>query len=114
MFDPLSRSLKNVTLRIEADSLFLLADSAAFDSTTNQWVKAHQDSVRGWRVTHRGSPLTAWVDKAGRLIAASEPGGITMVRTAFEIAFVNWNLGEKQRTLPLRDTATAAGKPPGR
>jgi len=114
MFDPLSRSLKNVTLRIEADSLFLLADSAAFDSTTNHWVKAHQESVRGWRVTHRGSPLTAWVDKAGRLIAASEPGGITMVRTAFEIAFVNWNLGEKQRTSPLRDTATAAGKPPGR
>ena len=106
MFDPISRGLKSVTLRIEADSLFLLADSATFDSTSNRWVKAHQDSVRGWRITHRGSPLTAWVDRAGRLIAATEPGGITMVRTAFEIAFANWNLGEKQRAAPRRDTET--------
>ena len=97
MFDPMSRGLKDVTLRIEADSLFLIADSAAFDSTANQWVKAHQDSVRGWRITNRGSPITAWVDRAGRLIAASEPGGITMLRTAFEIAFANWNIEEKQR-----------------
>jgi len=105
MFDPMSRGLKNVTLRIEADSLFLIADSAAFDSTSNHWVKAHQDSVRGWRITNRGSPLTAWVDRAGRLIAASEPGGLTMIRTAFEIAFANWNLEEKQRAAPRRDTA---------
>jgi hypothetical protein len=100
LFDPMSRGLKNVTLRIEADSLFLIADSATFDSTSNRWVKAHQDSVRGWRITHRGSPLTAWVDRAGRLIAASEPGGITMVRTAFEIAFANWKLDETKRNPP--------------
>lgn len=97
MFDPMSRDLKNVTLRIEADSLFLIADSATFDSTANQWVKVHQDSVRGWRITGAKSPVTAWVDNAGRLIAASEPGGVSMIRTAFEIAFVNWNLRERQR-----------------
>ena len=98
LFDPMSRDLKNVTLRIQADSLFLLADSATFDSTANQWVKVRQDSVRGWRITDRKSPVTAWVDAAGRLIAASEPGGMTMVRTAFEIAFANWNLRERERT----------------
>jgi hypothetical protein len=97
LFDPMSRSLKNVTLRIEADSLFLLADSASFDSTANKWVKAHQDSIRGWRITRRGAPLTAWVDGAGRLIAASEPGGMTMIRTAFEIAFRNFQRDESQR-----------------
>lgn len=97
MFDPVSRELKNVTLRIQADSLFLIADSATFDSTANQWVKVHQDSVRGWRITDAKSPITAWVDNAGRLIAASEPGGISMIRTAFEIAFANWNIREKER-----------------
>jgi hypothetical protein len=97
LFDPVSRNLKNVVLRIQADSLFLLADSATFDSTANEWVKVRQDSVRGWRITDRMSPVTAWVDAAGRLIAASEPGGVTMVRTAFEIAFANWNLRERQR-----------------
>ena len=100
MYDPVSRAVKNVTLKLEADSLFLLADSASFDSTSNHWVKAHQDSVRGWRITHRGAPITAWVDKAGRLIAASEPGGLTMVRTVFEISFANWKLDETARAAP--------------
>jgi hypothetical protein len=104
LFDPMSRSLKNVTLRVEADSLFLLADSASFDSTTNRWVKAHQDSVRGWRITRRNAPLTAWVDAAGRLIAASEPGGVSMVRTAFEIAFENFKRDEADRTSPRKDS----------
>jgi len=102
LFDPLSRDLKKVTLRIYADSLFLVADSATFDSTSNHWVKAHQDSVRGWRITDSKSPVTAWVDRAGRLIAASEPGGVQMVRTAFEIAFANWNLDERQRHKPRK------------
>ncbi|HKY97670.1 MAG TPA: hypothetical protein VJL35_07425 [Gemmatimonadaceae bacterium] len=106
LFDPMSRSLKNVTLHIEADSLFLIADSATFDSTSNKWVKARQDSVRGWRITRTGAPLTAWVDRAGRLIAASEPGGITMIRTAFEIAFRNFQAEEAGRT-------GAANKPGG-
>jgi hypothetical protein len=92
LFDPLSRGLREVTLRIEADSLFLVADSAAFDATSRRWVKARQDSVRGWRITGGNAPLTAWVDRGGRLLAASEPGGITLVRTAFELAFGNWRI----------------------
>jgi hypothetical protein len=92
MFDPLSRNVREVTLRVERDSLFLLADSAHLDSTSKRWVKARQDSLRGWRITARNAPLTAWVDSEGRLIAASEPGCISLVRTSFEIAFENWRL----------------------
>lgn len=92
IFDPLSRGLREVTIRIEADSLFLVADSAGFDSTSGRWLKAHQDSVRGWRITGKASPLTAWVDASGRLLAASEPGGVSLARTAFELAFENWRI----------------------
>ncbi len=98
MFDPVSRSLHEVTLRIEADSLFLVADSAAFDSTSGRWVKARQASMRGWRITGPSAPITAWVDESGRLIAASEPGGVSMVRTAFELAFDNWRLDHPAAT----------------
>lgn len=98
MFDPVSRVLHEITLRIEADSLFLVADSAAFDSTAGRWVKARQESVRGWRITGRSSPLTAWVDATGRLLAASEPGGISMVRTAFELSFENWRIDHPTAT----------------
>lgn len=92
LFDPLTRNVKEVTMKVQHDSLFLVADSAHLDEATGRWVKARQASTRGWRITGPGSPLTAWVDADGRLLAASEPGGITLVRTAFEIAFENWRL----------------------
>lgn len=95
LFDPVSRKLQDVTMRIETDSLFLLADSAHVDTATGRWVKARQESLRGWRLTGKNSPLTAWVDADGRLIAASEPGGISLVRTAYEIAFENWRLSNR-------------------
>lgn len=102
MFDPLTRRVTEVTLRIEADSLFLFADSAHLDTGTGRWVKARQDSLRGWRITGRNAPLTAWVDATGRLIAAREPGGISLVRTAFEIAFENWRLDHLAAAQPAR------------
>lgn len=108
IFDPLSRGLREVTMKIEADSLFLVADSAGFDSTSGRWLKAHQDSVRGWRITGKSSPLTAWVDASGRLLAASGPGGVSLVRTAFELAFENWRIDH------LASPGTAAPPPVGR
>ncbi len=106
LFDPVTRSVREVTLRVESDSLFLVADSAHLDVTSGRWVKARQDSMRGWRITRHDAPVTAWVDAYGRLIAASEPGGISLVRTAFEIAFENWRLDR------LPAAAPAAGRPP--
>jgi hypothetical protein len=95
MFDPLARNVREVTMKIQHDSLFLVADSAHLDQATGRWVKARQASARGWRITGPGSRLTAWVDADGRLLAASEPGGISLVRTAFEIAFENWRLANR-------------------
>ena len=104
MFDPLSRSVKNVNLRIQKDSLFTVTDSASFDSTSGRWVNAHVETIQGWLITGDVPTITAWVDAHGRLIAASEPGGISLVRTTFEIAFDNWRL----------DRATARASPPGK
>ena len=92
IFDPLSRSVRNVNLRIERDSLFTIADSASLDSASGRWVKAHEDTVRGWLITGDVPTITAWVDAEGRMIAASEPGGISLIRTTFEIAFENWRI----------------------
>lgn len=92
MYDPVGRTVRNVTLKVQADSLFLIADSASLDSASGRWVRQRQDSVRGWRLGGASSPITAWVDASGRLVAASEPGGISLVRTAFELAFENWRL----------------------
>jgi hypothetical protein len=92
MFDPLTRTVKKVNLRIQKDSVFTVIDSASFDSTTGRWVKAHEEIVRGWLITGDVPTLTAWVDAQGRMIAASEPGGISLMRIPFEMAFDNWRL----------------------
>jgi hypothetical protein len=106
IFDPLSRSVRIVNVKIEKDSLFLVADSAARDSATGRWVKAHQDTIRGWRISGDVPMITAWVDASGRLIAASEPGGISLMRAPFEIAFENWRLDTEAARSP-------AGAKPG-
>jgi hypothetical protein len=95
IFDPMSRSIRNVNLRLTKDSLFTVADSASLDSASGRWVMANEDTVRGWQISGDVPTITAWVDASGRMIAASEPGGISLMRTPFEIAFENWRLDKK-------------------
>ncbi len=92
IFDPMSRTIRNVNLKIERDSLFTVTDSASLDSATARWVSAHTDTIRGWLISGDVPTVTAWVDESGRMISASEPGGIFFSRTAFEMAFENFRL----------------------
>lgn len=101
IFDPVSRAIRNVNLKIEKDSLFMVTDSAALDSASARWVPAHKDTVRGWLISGDVPTTAAWVDESGRMITASVPGGISFSRTAFEMAFENWRL----EVMPYRDVA---------
>jgi len=87
IFDPVSRTVLRPTLRISAESLFTVVDSAMLDRS-GVWTVAHQDTVRAWRVEGAPHGLVAWVDADGRLVAA-EGGGFAAMRTAFELAFKN-------------------------
>jgi hypothetical protein len=89
LYDPVARRVERVTLRIAAESLFRVVDSASFDSTRHLWTPAHADTVRSWKITTPSRAASAWVDSQGRIVAASEPGGATLVRTAYEIATLN-------------------------
>ena len=86
LYSPLSQQVERVTLQIAAESLFHVTDSAAFDPARNTWIPAHTDTVRAWSVTTPAHAFTAWVDWQGRLVQGSEPGGLTLTRTAYEIA----------------------------
>lgn len=87
VFDPTTRSVTRPELRIRAESLFTVVDSAAQDAA-GQWAPAHQDTVRAWRLDDTSRGLTTWVDAEGRLVA-SRLGDLSTIRTAFEIAFKN-------------------------
>jgi hypothetical protein len=102
VFDPLTDSTGTVTVRVRAESLFVIPDSASVDSTTGRWVVAHQDTVRAWRIEQEnGSLLTGWIDGQGRMVDATPLPRFHMQRMAYELAFENW-------AHPAEDPARAA------
>jgi hypothetical protein len=87
IFDPSTRLVVRPELRIAAESVFTVVDSAARDEN-GKWVPAHRDTVRAWRIDGAPHGVSAWVDDAGRIVAA-QAGELTATRTAFELAFKN-------------------------
>jgi hypothetical protein len=88
-------------------------------------VSALTDTVRAWRVEpeEAGGGFTGWVDAQGRVVQSSQPGGITLRRMAYEIAFENWRIARDRATASsagsgandiLERTAIAAGANLGR
>ncbi|HXL85568.1 MAG TPA: hypothetical protein VN927_00060, partial [Gemmatimonadaceae bacterium] len=87
VFDPMTRTVLRPTLRIRAESLFTVVDSATRDRSGG-WAVAHRDTLRAWRIEGAPHGLDAWVDAEGRIVAA-KAGSYSANRTAFEIAFRN-------------------------
>lgn len=111
-FDPATLAAKDLTLRFAAESLFTLVDSARFDSTSMQFVPALRDTVRAWNlVPTEGQGFSGWVDAQGRVVASTQPGGITIKRMAYEIAFENWRRARGTSGAAARAAAGATTGP---
>lgn len=94
IFDPLGDSLAAATVRVVAESLFVVVDSAALEPGTHRWIAAHSDTVRAWRMEQQGGGIiTGWFDGKGRLVEGEPVPGMFMRRTAYELAFDNWRNG---------------------
>ncbi len=81
-----------VTVTVTAESTFIVADSAAWDSVAGRWAPAALDTLRAWRLLHDagGAPTVSWVDETGALVHQETAGGLTLVRSAFEIVRNNY------------------------
>jgi hypothetical protein len=103
VFDPFLLAQRDVSVRVTTESTLVVADSAGYDSTALAWVPAHLDSVRAFGIeeTAGGATVRRWIDGQGRVVRAEAPGGLTMERTAFELAFENFR---------RRDTAATAAR----
>jgi hypothetical protein len=104
VFDPTTRTVMRPELQIRAESLFTVVDSAT-PAADGQWVVAHRDTVRAWRIDDRTRSLKAWVDAEGRLVA-SQAGNISTRRTAFEIAFKNVKAAQDTARVKRRKSGT--------
>ena len=101
VFDPLLLRERRVTVSVTAESTFVVADSAVYDSTAMAWVPAHFDTVRAFGIEEEtgGVRSRAWIDAQGHVVRADSPAGFTLERSAFEIAYQNFR---------KRDTARVA------
>ena len=124
LFDPILLAERDVRAKVGAESTFVVADSAEYDSTAMAWVPVRFDTVRAFAVDEDGAGgrTRQWVDAQGRLVRAEYPGGLVVQRSAFEIAYENFR---RRDTLALvrasanppagaivRLTIIAAGVPP--
>lgn len=82
------QKLYDIKLRIQAESLFTIADSSMYDSTTKHWVPAHSDTIRAWNIVMDDTKMDKWVDAQGRVVKTITDG-VHLTRTAYEIAFRN-------------------------
>ena len=92
LFDPILLIERDVSARVGAESTFVVADSAEYDSTAMAWVPVRFDTVRAFAVDEDGAGgrTRQWVDAQGRLVRAEHPGGLVVQRSAFEIAYENF------------------------
>jgi hypothetical protein len=92
LFDPLILRERDIDVTVIAESTLIVPDSAAFDSATSRWIPARWDTLRAWRIAQNvsGVALRSWIDELGQVIEAESPVGFSMRRTAFEIAFENF------------------------
>jgi transglutaminase-like putative cysteine protease len=99
-FDPQRMQSRDVALTVQAESVFVVDDSARFDASAKQWTSALRDTVRAWHVVGAEGGFDGWVDAQGRVVVARQAAGITLRRTAYELAFENWRIA--------RDAASSA------
>ena len=90
VFDPELLRVRRLGARVQAESVFVVVDSAVFSSASQRWLGAHSDTARAWHLVEDGpGGLDVWVDELGREIE-SRAGRVRRRRTAYEVAFENW------------------------
>jgi len=108
VFDQFTLQFRNVTLRVGAESILVVPDSADYDSTTMAWVPVQFDTMRAYRLDGAPDGLRLWIDRQGRLVRAHSPRGFAIERTAFELAYENFRRRDTLR-LMRASAAPASG-----
>ena len=86
---------------VTRDSIFTVADSAAWDSTASTFKPVAARQVQAWRVerTVHGFRSLEWIDAQGKLIRRDWAFGLRLERTPFEINYNMYQYRLKQGQL---------------
>jgi hypothetical protein len=118
VLDPVAMSARPISLTIDAETLFVVHDSATIDAAAGEWRGLLPDTVRAWHVVPSGSTTfqPAWVDEQGRVVESTQLGSLVLRRMPYELAFENWRRQSRRRAAVTSDrdiletTAIAANK----
>jgi transglutaminase-like putative cysteine protease len=104
MFDPASMTPRDIQVKVEAESVFVLQDSSVFDPAGKRWLGARPDTIRAWKLstpaTSDGggaSGFNGWVDEQGRVVLVNQLLGLTLERRPYEVAYENWKADALRR-----------------
>ena len=111
---------RQLDVRVAAESMFVVPDSAVWDSTGSHWVAATSDTIRAWRLDHdaTGTPTHSWIDAGGMLVRQESAGGVTLQRSAFELVLNNYRRARRsessswRRAIPGMIGLVASGRRP--
>jgi len=100
--DPVTGRVSTRAMRVDAESLFIVVDSAVADSS-GRWLAVHRDTVRAWHLLANEAPaFDAWIDAQGLVVESRLTNGLLLRRTAFELAFENWRQAHPERAVSAR------------
>lgn len=99
VYHPVRRKLDSAVVRLAAETLFVVPDSAVLDARTRRWTGAIPIETRAWRLeSDTPGQVTGWVDEQGRMVRWSPFEGVVLERMPHEMAFENWRSATRQRT----------------
>lgn len=101
LFDPSTLDGRDVEIRITGRDTLIVADTAIHEPESGRWRTGSEDTVAVWRIEEHfgGVSVSSWLDEDGRLVRAESPMGLTLERTAYELARQEWDAA---RTDPER------------
>ena len=110
VFDALTGTTQPATVRITAESTFVVADSAVWDSVARQWTGATYDTFPSLRLEYDASrvPTVAWAEAGGTIVEGEIAGGVKLERAAFEMVRINYRLGKRGVSQAWRDSLSGA------
>jgi len=115
VFNPATMSAASIKFDVQAESSFVVDDSAMFDSAQARWRGIRPTPIRAWQVsTNSGASFTGWVDEQGRIVETTQLGFV-LRRLPYELAFDNWRADRRRNAVTedrdiLETTAIAANK----
>lgn len=96
VFDPFTQSVVQVKSEIVKDTTFVIADSAALDTTTHMWKGIRDVPVKAWLISSSPGGYNGWLDEMGHIVRTKDLDA-DVIRSTIEEAFENWMVGVNER-----------------